>query len=169
MNDTAARIKAAARRMHGVIIEADADDSISIDARVLDGIADEGVFDLEGEKAANLISEARAYVLIADDEVTFEDALASVVEGYLSYYRETTVAQAIDLQFWDAFNVDGSHMATIGAIEANSCVGEAVVKLLNDVQRICMRPTADEGGMEPDIVAVFKAGAYRQARVWYFG
>ncbi|MFP4896807.1 hypothetical protein FSB08_28270 [Paraburkholderia sp. JPY432] len=169
MNETAARIKAAAQRMQGVIIEVDGDESLSIDARALDGITGEGLFDLEGEHAANLISEARAYVLIADNEVTFEDALSSVVEGYLSDYRETTVAQAIDLVFWDAFKVDGSHMATIGAIEARSCVGEAVVTLLNDVQRICLRPTADGGGMEPDIVGVFKAGAYRQARVWYFG
>ncbi|MBB5420675.1 hypothetical protein [Paraburkholderia atlantica] len=169
MNETAARIKAAAHRMRGVIIEVDGNESLSIDARALDGIADEGLFDLEGEHAANLISEARAYVLIADDEVTFEDALASVVEGYLSGYRETTVAQAIDLAFWDAFKVEGSHMATIGAIEARSCVGEAVVTLLNDVQRICVRPTADGGGVEPDMVGVFKAGAYRQGRVWYFG
>ncbi|MGF6472674.1 hypothetical protein [Paraburkholderia youngii] len=64
MNETAARIKAAAQRMQGVIIEVDGDESLSIDARALDGITDEGLF--EGEHAANLISEARAYVLIAD-------------------------------------------------------------------------------------------------------
>ena len=169
MNDTAAEISAAARRMQGVLIDVNGEDSLSIDARALEGIADEGMFDLAGEEAANLISEARAYLIIANEEVPFDGALAFVVEGYLSNYRETTVCQAIDIEFWEAFKVQGSHMATIGAIESNSCVGEAVVALLNHVQRICMRPTADEGGMEPDIVAVFKAGAYRQARIWYFG
>src|SRR6516225_16511 len=122
MNNTADQIKGAVRRMQGVLIKVNGEESLSIDARALDGMGDEGVFDVEGEHAANLISEARAYRDIADEGVMFDDALAFVVEGYLSNYREAnvshaidaTVRQAIDIEFWDAFKVEGSHMATIG-------------------------------------------------------
>jgi hypothetical protein len=61
-------IKDAAQRMRGVVIEATGADILRIGDRVI-----------TGETAANLISEAHAYA----EHVTFQAALAFVVEGYL--------------------------------------------------------------------------------------
>ena len=84
-------IKAAAQRMQaaGVMIDVEPEaDKLNIDARSLDGIPDEGVFSLEGESAANLISEARAYCEIFP-ATTFNEALAFLVEGrYLEKYKK---------------------------------------------------------------------------------
>jgi len=74
----------------GVIIDSESPaDRLDIDARSLEGIPDKGVFFLEGESAANLISEAQAYA----EGFTFDEALAFVVEGYLDNYRENATAQ----------------------------------------------------------------------------
>jgi hypothetical protein len=85
--DTQDQIVAAAKRMQdaGVIIDCEpADDWLDIDATSLDGLSNEVVFFLEGEAAANLISEAMAYA----DGVSFDEALAFVVEGFLENQQE---------------------------------------------------------------------------------
>jgi hypothetical protein len=167
--NTAQRIKAAAMRMQdaGVIIDSEADaDRLHIDARSLEGIPDESVFFLEGEPAANLISEAQAYA----EGVTFDEALAFVVEGYLDNYKEdaprkaNTVREAINAEFWCGLSPE------IAGIEADCVVGEAVVKLLTVVHAICTRVYAEDGGaMESHYVLQMKHVALRQCNCWYFG
>jgi hypothetical protein len=167
--NTAQQIKAAAKRMQdaGVVIDSEAGAArLDIDARSLEGIPDEGVFFLEGEAAANLISEAQTYA----EGVTFDEALAFVVEGYLDNYKEEaphmakTVREAINAEFWCGLN------AEIADIEADCVVGKAVVSLLTDVQAICTRVYAEDGGaMESHYVLQMKHVALRQCNCWYFG
>lgn len=81
-------IKAAAQRIQaaGVIIDVQPDiDWLDIDASSLEGLPNDGIFFLEGESAAGLISEARAYADLFS--VPFDDTLAFVVEGYLGNFE----------------------------------------------------------------------------------
>ena len=72
--------------------------------------------------------------------------------------------EAIDAEFWRDLN------AEIGGIEPDCVVGEAVVKLLTDVQAICTRVYAEDGGaMESHYVSQMKHVALRQCDCWYFG
>jgi hypothetical protein len=82
-----AQIKAAAQRIQGagVIIRADENAmTLYIDASALVDVVDTRVFSLEGEAAANLLCEARAYT---EGDVSFEEAVASQVDAYLDDYR----------------------------------------------------------------------------------
>ncbi|MBC8737092.1 hypothetical protein F6X40_09755 [Paraburkholderia sp. UCT31] len=164
--DTQARIKAAAQRMQVVVIRADKEAlKVEIDARSLPGIEEnQPIITLVGEAADNLFSEAEAYW---EGDVTFAEVLAFLVEGYLEDFRvipPKAVRERIDADFWCDLD------ATLASEEGNSCVGEAVVKLLNDVQAICTRIYAEDGGkVEPHYVEKLKAIALRQCLVWYGG
>lgn len=75
-----------------------------------------------------------------------------------------SIRAAINAQFWPDLD------PKIAGDEADSVVGEAVIALLKDVEAICTRVYASDGGaVESDIVAKMKALAYRQCNVWYFG
>ncbi|AQH05582.1 hypothetical protein A9R05_41910 (plasmid) [Burkholderia sp. KK1] len=75
-----------------------------------------------------------------------------------------TVRDAINFAFWPDLHPE------IAGIEPDCVVGEAVVALLKDVEAICTRVYASDGGaIESDIVASMKDLAYRQCNVWYFG
>jgi hypothetical protein len=153
-------------RASNVVIEVDhANLTVKIDAHAVPGITQGGLFAVTGERADGMLSEAHAYVEIAG-AVTFDEAMAFIVNGYLDDFIELpeSVRDAINSGFWPALNPE------IAAIEQDSIVGEAVVRLLNDVENVCTRVYAEDGGaVEPDIVQSLKALAYRQCRVWYFG
>lgn len=96
----ATTILTAAQRMQAfhVVIEVDeAAPSVKIDARAVPHIRQGGIFTVEGERADGLISEARAYVSLAET-VTFDDAIAFIVNGYLDDFIELpeTVRDAIN-------------------------------------------------------------------------
>jgi hypothetical protein len=79
------------------------------------------------------------------------------------------VNDCINLAFWEAMQTPGP-MLELGSIPADCCVGEAVVKLLNDFEQVATKVYASDGGaLESDAVACMKAIAYRQARIWMFG
>lgn len=70
----------------GVIMDVEPDnDCLNIDASSRQGLPNNGIFFLKGEKVAGLISEARAYADLFS--VPFDDALAFVVEGYLDNFE----------------------------------------------------------------------------------
>lgn len=134
--------------------------------------------DFDGMDDATLrqfISENPAYVSEDDPVGTRADLLATVklaadrmsedVPGNSDAGRQPqTVREAINLAFWPDLHPE------IAGIEPDCVVGEAVVALLKDVEAICTRVYASDGGaVESDIVASMKALAYRQCNVWYFG
>lgn len=81
-----------------------------------------------------------------------------------------TVNESINLKFWEAMNGPERALVTVGSIENDCVVGEAVVELLNDIEKMATKVYARDGGaIEPDLVACMKALAYNQIRVWYFG
>jgi hypothetical protein len=168
MNKIAKTILTAVQRMQAsnVVIEVnEAVPTVKIDAHTVPHITQGGMFTVEGERADGLISEARAYVGLAET-VTFDEAMAFIVDGYLDDLIELpeTVRDAINSGFWPDLDPE------IAGIEPDSVVGEAVVALLNDIEAVCTRVYAEDGGaVESDIVESMQALAYRQCRVWYFG
>lgn len=92
LNDTATSILTAAQRMQASRVHIEVDRArltVKIDARSVPHITQGGVFMLEGERADCMISEAGAYVEIASTErVTFREAMASAVAGYLDDFIE---------------------------------------------------------------------------------
>lgn len=134
--------------------------------------------DIDGMDDAALrqfISEHPAYVSDDDPVGTRDDLLATaklVVDRMSedltgdsdSRKPPQTVRDAINFAFWPDLHPE------IAGIEADCVVGEAVIALLKDVEAICTRVYASDGGaVEPHIVASMKALAYRQCNVWYFG
>lgn len=100
LNPIATSILATVQRMQAsnVVIEVnEAAPSVKIDAHAVPHVRQGGIFTVEGERADGLISEARAYVSLAET-VTFDDAIAFIVEGYLDDFIELpdTVRQAIN-------------------------------------------------------------------------
>lgn len=88
-NETVAQIRNAAGRMDQkrVILLVD---RAALTIRMSGSNADTPIdrfhlMHVDGEAAANLISEADAYVDIAERAVTFDEAMLFVFEGYLSY------------------------------------------------------------------------------------
>lgn len=167
-NTIAKTILTAAQRMRAsdVVIEVNmAMPMVNIDAHAVPYITQGGMFALSGQSADGLISEAHAYVGLAET-VTFDEAMAFTVEGYLDDFIELpkTVRGAINSGFWPDLHPE------IAAIEPDSVVGEAVVALLADMESVCTRIYAEDGGaVEPDIIESMKELAYRQCLVWYFG
>jgi len=167
-NTIAKSILAAAQRMRaaGVVIEVNtAEPTVKIYAHAVPYITRGGTFTVSGESADGLICEAHAYVGLAET-VTFDEAMAFTVDGYLDDFIELpeTVQDAINSGFWSDLHPE------IAGIEPDSVVGEAVVALLNDIEAVCTRIYAEDGGaVESNIVESMKALAYRQCRVWYFG
>ncbi|WP_321935546.1 hypothetical protein [Paraburkholderia sp. J8-2] len=158
----------AAQRMQAanVVIEVDmVGPTIKIDARAVPYITQGGAFTVCGERAGGLISEAQSYADLAET-VTLTDAMAFVVDGYLDEFIEPpeTVKDAINTSFWRDLHPE------IAGIEPDSVVGEAVVALLHDIESVCTRVYAEDGGaVESEIAESMKALAYRQCLVWYFG
>ncbi|MBN3776890.1 hypothetical protein G3O06_04805 [Burkholderia sp. Ac-20345] len=100
LNPIATSILAAVQRMQAsnVVIEVnETAPSVKIDARAVPHVRQGGIFTVEGERADGLISEARAYVSLAET-VTFDEAIAFIVEGYLDDFIELpdTVRHAIN-------------------------------------------------------------------------
>lgn len=134
--------------------------------------------DLDGMDDAALrqfISKNPAYVSDDDPVGTRDDLLATakLVVDRMSEdlpgdsdtgNQPHTVRDAINFAFWPDLHPE------IAGIEPDCVVGEAVVALLKDVETICTRVYASDGGaVESDIVASMKDLAYRQCNVWYFG
>ncbi|ERJ38656.1 hypothetical protein L810_6873 [Burkholderia sp. AU4i] len=93
-------IMAAVQRMRAlnVVVEVnEAAPSVKIDVHAVPHVRQDGIFMVVGERADGLISEASAYVSLAET-VTFDEAIAFIVDGYLDEFIELpdTVRDAIN-------------------------------------------------------------------------